>query len=121
MSISVREDDRVPASRPKVSVVMQFLNAARYLEDAVRSVLWQTFTEWELVELILDGYAKSPGNSSSMIARSVLLESEELIGVAEEVIADDQFLWSFVARRHAILVNPEPPVRYRQWPGFRVR
>jgi len=70
-----------------------------------------------LLELLLDGYAKSPGNSSIMIARSVLREAEELIGVAEEGIADDQFLWSFVALRHAILVNPEPLVRYRQWPG----
>lgn len=54
MSISVREDDRVPASRTKVSVVVQFLNAARkLLEDAVRNMLWQTFTEWELV--LVDG------------------------------------------------------------------
>lgn len=238
MSISIREAGRVTASHPKVSVVVQFLNAARYLEEAVRSVLWQTFTEWELVlvdggstdgsaqiaqsfatrypdtisvyrypgpgtlgifssriwgakearapilahldsddewhprflerqydiyrtffgsmpgmvyspmvyswdeseracesyvqpiprpglyeppnllvELLLEAYAKSPGNSSVMIARDILVEADELIGVAEEGIADDQFLWSFVALRHPILVNPEPLVRYRQWSG----
>lgn len=222
----------------KVSVIIQFLNSARHLEEAVRSVLWQTFKDWELVlvdggstdasaeiaesfarrfpdtirvyrysgpgtlgifssrvwgakearapilahldsddewhprfleqeyaiyraffnstpgmvyspmvywweeperaaeiyvqpipkpglhqppsllvEMLLDGYAKSPGNSAVVIARSIVVEAAELTGVAEEKIADDQFLWSLVTLRYPVFVSPEPLVRYRQWPG----
>ena len=39
---------------PRVSVVVPFLDVARYLEEAVESVLAQTYTSWELL-LIDDG------------------------------------------------------------------
>lgn len=68
-----------------------------------------------VVELILDGYAKSPGNSAVMISRKILLQAAELIGIAEEGTCDDQYLWSFVALRYPVCVNPEPLCRYRQW------
>ena len=38
---------------PAVSVIIQFLNSERYLAEAIRSVRWQTFTDWELV--LVDG------------------------------------------------------------------
>jgi glycosyltransferase involved in cell wall biosynthesis len=222
----------------KISVVVHFLNSARYLEEAVESILWQTFSDWELVlvdggstdasaeiarefarrfpermrvyrhsgpktlgifssriwgakearapilahldsddewhprflerqyaiystffhsspgivyspmvywweepqrafesyvqpipapglykppslvvDMISDDYAKSPGNSSVMIAREIVIQAAELIGIAEEKIADDQFLWSFVTLRFPVVVHPEPLSRYRQWPG----
>src|SRR5262245_39063016 len=222
----------------KISVIVHFLNSAHYLEEAVRSILWQTFLEWELVlvdggstdasaeiarefvrrfpermrvyryggpgtlgifssriwgakearapilahldsddewhprflerqyaiyrtffqsspgmvyspmvywweeperacesyvqpipipglheppslvvDMISDGYAKSPGNSSVMMAKEILIQAAELIGVAEEKVADDQFLWSFAMLRFPVFVSPEPLSRYRQWSG----
>ena len=41
-------------TRPDVSVVVPFHDTRRYLDEAVRSVLAQTFTSWELV-LVDDG------------------------------------------------------------------
>ncbi len=46
---------------PAISVIIHFLNAERYLAQAVRSVRWQTFKDWELV--LVDG-----GSSDSTIA-----------------------------------------------------
>jgi glycosyltransferase involved in cell wall biosynthesis len=41
---------------PKVSVVIIFLNAEKYLREAIESVFSQTFTDWELF-LVDDGSA----------------------------------------------------------------
>lgn len=49
--------DRAPA----VSVVVSFLNAAKYLEEAIQSVYSQTYKDWELL-LIDDG--SSDGSSA---------------------------------------------------------
>ena len=38
--------------RPLVSVIMPAYNAEKYIEEAIRSVLSQTYTNWKL--LILD-------------------------------------------------------------------
>jgi len=38
---------------PEVSVIIQFLNAGELLRDAIKSVLWQTSANWEL--LLVDG------------------------------------------------------------------
>lgn len=47
--------DRLPTeTEPHVSVIMIFLNAARFMEEAIESVLAQTFTSWELL-LVDDG------------------------------------------------------------------
>jgi glycosyltransferase involved in cell wall biosynthesis len=51
---------------PLVSVVMIFLDAERFIEDAVRSVHDQTLADWELV-LVDDGSA----DQSTMIAREL--------------------------------------------------
>lgn len=37
------------STSPQVSIVMPAYNAARHLEDTLASVLWQTFTDWELL------------------------------------------------------------------------
>jgi glycosyltransferase involved in cell wall biosynthesis len=70
-----------------------------------------------VIHMLTDGYAKSPGNSSVMINRDVLLEAAGLAPIAEGKITEDQFLWSFVALRYPIFIHPEPLVRYRQWSG----
>lgn len=44
----------VTASAPAVSVIMIFLNAERFMDEAIRSVLAQTFEDWELI-LVDDG------------------------------------------------------------------
>ncbi|MGD0222632.1 MAG: glycosyltransferase [Terriglobia bacterium] len=50
-------------TKPKVSVVVSFLNAERFLEEAIESVFAQSFKSWELL-LVDDGSS----DSSSAIA-----------------------------------------------------
>ena len=50
--------------RPVVSVMTIFLNAERYLDEAIQSVLAQTYASWELL-LVDDGST----DASSAIAR----------------------------------------------------
>ena len=69
-----------------------------------------------LIDLLSDGYARSPGNSAVMVSRDILLAARVLMDDAVG-ITEDQFLWSFIALRYPIFVSPEPLVRYRQWPG----
>lgn len=47
-------EDAPSASPPRVSVVMIFLNAQRFMAEAIESVLAQTLTDWELI-LVDDG------------------------------------------------------------------
>lgn len=55
---------RVVSATPLVSVVAIFLNAERFLNEAIRSVLTQTYPHWELL-LVDDGSS----DGSSAIAR----------------------------------------------------
>jgi len=72
----------------------------------------------DLVLEFLDGsYRKSAANTGVMIARELLLEAEQLIGIADEGMVEDQYLWSFLLLRYPVFVNPEPLARYRQWQG----
>jgi glycosyltransferase involved in cell wall biosynthesis len=57
--------DRSTTAAPAVSVVVIFLNAETFLQEAVESVLAQTFTDWELF-LVDDGST----DGSTEIARS---------------------------------------------------
>ena len=52
------------SERPLVSTLLVFLNQERFLEEAIQSVLTQTFNEWELL-LVDDGSS----DASSTIAR----------------------------------------------------
>src|SRR5262245_30409625 len=54
-----------PASEPKVSVVMIFFNAERFIGEAIDSILAQTYSSWELM-LVDDGSA----DGSTEIAKS---------------------------------------------------
>lgn len=56
----------VPAAAVRVSVIMVFHDARRYIEEAIASVRAQTFAEWELV-LVDDG----SGDGSREIAESL--------------------------------------------------
>src|SRR6476620_1247077 len=51
-------------TNPDVSVIVPFLNAARFLQEAIDSVFTQTYESWELL-LVDDGST----DSSSKIAR----------------------------------------------------
>jgi glycosyltransferase involved in cell wall biosynthesis len=53
---------------PRVSVIMPFLDAERFIDEAIRSVLDQRFTDWELL-LVDDGST----DSSTEIAHSYAL------------------------------------------------
>ena len=70
-----------------------------------------------ILPFVEDGYHKSAANSAVMIARDMLLTAKKLIGIAEEGMGDDQYLWSFLLTECPVYVNPEPLVRYRQWEG----
>ena len=62
--VQVRMRAPSSSSRPRVSVVTIFLDAARFLEEAIESVLAQTFDDWELI-LVDDGSS----DDSTQIAR----------------------------------------------------
>lgn len=71
---------------PVVSVIMPAYNAERFLEEAVRSVMNQSFREWEL--LILDDCAQDATYTlAEKLAaeddRIVLLRNEQNMGVAK--------------------------------------
>jgi glycosyltransferase involved in cell wall biosynthesis len=53
-------------SKPAVSVIISFLNAQRFLSEAIESVLGQTFGDWELL-LVDDG----SDDSSTAFARTL--------------------------------------------------
>ncbi|SDT99267.1 Glycosyl transferase family 2 [Verrucomicrobium sp. GAS474] len=61
-------------------------------------------------------YETSAGNTTTFIARECVVAADALTSAAS-ILADDQFLWAYVGLRWPIVVNPEPLVWYRQWPG----
>jgi glycosyltransferase involved in cell wall biosynthesis len=65
-------------NKPRVSVVISFLNAERFLEEAIESVFAQTFKSWELL-LVDDGSS----DSSSQIARRCSTEHPHLVKYLE--------------------------------------
>lgn len=69
---------------PKVSVVMPAYNAEKYIEDAIESILNQTFTDFEFI-IINDG---SSDKTKSIIqafhdSRLVYLENSKNLGIVE--------------------------------------
>ncbi|HEX8356723.1 MAG TPA: glycosyltransferase family A protein, partial [Segetibacter sp.] len=55
-------------SKPLVSVIVSFLNEERFLEEAIQSVLWQKYSNWELI-LIDDGSSDSSSDIAKKYAR----------------------------------------------------
>ena len=51
-----------------ISIGIPFFNAVAYLEDAIKSVLAQTFQEWELI-LVDDGSSDGSSDGSLDIAK----------------------------------------------------
>lgn len=69
-----------------VSIIMPAYNASRYIEEAITSVLSQTFTDWEL--LILDDGSSDETRSISQTyadrdPRILCLPNEQNLGVAQ--------------------------------------
>ena len=56
------------AGRPLVTVIMIFLNAERFIEEAIRSVFAQTYDRWELL-LVDDGSSDSSSELALGFAR----------------------------------------------------
>lgn len=72
-------------SAPLVTVIMPAYNAERFLEEAVRSVLKQTFTDWELLILedcATDGTFALAEKLAAEDDRITLLKNEKNMGVA---------------------------------------
>lgn len=70
---------------PTVSVIMPAYNAERYIEAAIRSVLCQTFTDWELVvvdDCATDGTAEIIDRLAQEDERIVFLRNEQNRGVS---------------------------------------
>lgn len=72
--------------RVTVSIVMPAYNAERYIETAVRSVMAQTFTDWELI-IIDDGSRDSTVDVIERLVREdtriIFLRNETNMGVAK--------------------------------------
>lgn len=130
---------------PIVSVVTPFLNAERFIEEAIQSVLAQTFDRWELI-LFDDG---STDGSTEIAKRYASLHPERIFyrehaghvnkgigpsrhaGILQSqgefisfVDADDVLLPQKLARQHAIFADrPDVGLVYaateywHQWPG----
>ena len=71
---------------PKISVVMPVYNAEAYLKDAFKSILNQTFTDFEFIIV----YDPSTDNSYKIIEdfskidkRIIILRNESILGLAE--------------------------------------
>ena len=69
---------------PKVSVIMPVYNGSRYITSSVKSVLGQTFDDFELV-VINDG---STDNSMALVqefsdSRIRIIDRKENLGIAE--------------------------------------
>ena len=69
-----------------------------------------------LAEFLENGYIKTPTTSGTLLARTILLESSHLSRRAGRHMPEDQYLWSFAALRHPILVQSRPLVWYRRRP-----
>ena len=73
------------AKAPAVSVVMPAYNCEKYIEAAIRSVISQTFTDWELI-VIDDGSSDSTREIIDRLAaedsRILSLPNEKNMGVA---------------------------------------
>ena len=69
-----------------VSIVMPAYNAVKYIQEAVESVLRQTYTDWELLIVddgSTDGTEQMIQNLIKMDERIKLVKNRENIGVAE--------------------------------------
>ncbi len=72
--------------KPKISVVMPAFNAERYIDESIKSILDQTFQEFELIiiddgstdktEQIIEEYAKRDG-------RIIVIKNKKNLGVAK--------------------------------------
>lgn len=67
-------DGRIMDNKPRVSVVVSFLNAERFLAEAIESVFAQTFESWEL--LLVDDGSK---DSSTTIARGYSAQNPQMV------------------------------------------
>src|SRR5215467_11570142 len=54
-----------------VSIIMPAYNAEKYIADSIRSVLAQTYTDWELI-VVVDG---STDNTASLVQQFVTRDS----------------------------------------------
>lgn len=73
------------AQLPRVSVVMPAYNAAKYIEESIRSVMEQTFTDYELIivdDCSKDDTKKIIRDHAKLDKRIVFLQNEKNMGVA---------------------------------------
>ncbi len=90
MKSMVKEAKIQPASRsvsPKVSIVIPCHNYGQYLRECVESVLWQTFTDWEMI-IINDGSTDDTHEVAQQILKAypdyrIRYHSQECKGIVQ--------------------------------------
>ncbi|TMA78856.1 MAG: glycosyltransferase [Deltaproteobacteria bacterium] len=70
------------SNKPLVSVVIIFLNAERFIQEAIESVFAQTYDHWELL-LVDDGSS----DGSTAIARRYAERHPEKVELRQECVA----------------------------------
>jgi glycosyltransferase involved in cell wall biosynthesis len=134
-----------PVNGPLVSVVMSFLNGAKFIRDSVDSVLAQTYENWELV-LVDDGstdpsseiarkysesqptkirYVEHPGHANRGVTVSRNVAIRHCRGAYVALLdVDDQWLPGKLSQQVALMeANPEAimifgaSLYWRSWTG----
>lgn len=100
------------SAHPKVAVLLANFNGGRFLDEAIASVVAQTFRDWEMV--VVD--TGSDDESVAILERWAALD--ECGGYDDRYrYCEDLELWFRVGRRWEVRNLPQALTRYRVWTG----
>ena len=95
----------MPTSAPKISVVMSVYNGAPYLQEAINSVLNQSFTDFEFIivdDCSMDNSRTILNEYSSLDERIVVIENSDNLGITKSLNKGlDKSTGEFIARMDA--------------------
>ena len=72
------------SKKPRVSVIIIFLNEEKFIQEAIESVFAQTYDNWELL-LVDDGSTDASTEIASGMAHNILAECAILTMIATRI------------------------------------